>query len=94
MPTKNDTKVVDWRIPSAITRDDMNYWDKLHDRRPIGKRISDELAPAVLEGHESTTGVIVSSSNDGGQSIQFTTHSFLTFPKWECFRVSGAVVVD
>ena len=50
---KNGAKVVDWRISSAITRDDTNYWDTLHYRRPIGQRISRELAPAVLQDRES-----------------------------------------
>jgi hypothetical protein len=49
-------KVIDWRIASPITRNDENYWDGLHYRLPIARRLSDELVGAVLNGTESTDG--------------------------------------
>jgi hypothetical protein len=39
--------VIDWRIPSSITRDDNNYWDNLHYRVPVATRLAEELAAAV-----------------------------------------------
>jgi hypothetical protein len=54
--TKNATKVVDWRISSAITRDDTNYSDAIHYWPSIGQRIARELAPAMLESRESEDG--------------------------------------
>jgi len=47
-------KVVDWRIPSRITTADINYWDRVHFRLPIAQRIARDLAPAVLDGRDST----------------------------------------
>jgi hypothetical protein len=51
--------VIDWRIPSSLTRADTNYWDALHYRVPIATRIAEELGPAVLAGRESTDGSYV-----------------------------------
>jgi hypothetical protein len=45
--------VIDWRIPSTITREDSNFWDPLHYRVPIANRIARDLARAVLSGTES-----------------------------------------
>jgi hypothetical protein len=49
-------KVVDWRIASPITRNDENYWDGLHYRLPIARRLTDDLIGAVLRGTESIDG--------------------------------------
>jgi hypothetical protein len=49
-------KVVDWRIASPITRNDENYWDALHYRLPIARRLTDDLIGAVLNGKESIDG--------------------------------------
>jgi hypothetical protein len=49
-------KVVDWRIASPITTADSNYWDVLHYRLPIARRIADELVAAVIDGKESAEG--------------------------------------
>jgi len=46
-------KVVDWRIQSAITTADVNYWDDVHFRLPIAQRIARDLAPAILDGRDS-----------------------------------------
>ena len=48
--------VIDWRIASPITRNDENYWDGLHYRLPIARRLTDDLIGAVLNGKESTDG--------------------------------------
>ena len=39
--------LVDFRIPSAVTRDDTQYWDALHYRLPVAGRIVDALRRAV-----------------------------------------------
>lgn len=49
-------KVIDWRIASPITTTDSNYWDALHYRLPIARRITRELVGAVLSGTESAEG--------------------------------------
>jgi len=54
-----DAKVIDWRIPSVLTRNDLNYWDRLHYRVPIATRIADQLAAAALTGQEATDGSYV-----------------------------------
>jgi hypothetical protein len=46
-------KVIDWRIASPITTDDANYWDGLHYRLPIARRIANELVAAALSGAQS-----------------------------------------
>ena len=48
--------VIDWRIASPITRNDENYWDGLHYRLPIARRLTDDLIGAVLNGTESSDG--------------------------------------
>jgi hypothetical protein len=45
--------VADWRIPSAITTRDENYWDNLHYRLPIAQRIAGDLAGPVRAGRET-----------------------------------------
>jgi hypothetical protein len=50
---KRGAKAIDWRVHSALTRNDANYWDPLHYRLPIAARIADELQKAVLEGATS-----------------------------------------
>jgi len=53
---KSGSKVVDWRIHSPITREDVNYWDNIHYRLPIAQRIQQELADAILKGKDSHDG--------------------------------------
>lgn len=53
---RRGAKLIDWRIPSPLTRNDLNYWDNLHYRVPIATRITNALGPAALEGRESTDG--------------------------------------
>lgn len=48
--------VIDWRIPSELTRTDTNYWDSLHYRVPVATRIAEMLVAAALFGRESNDG--------------------------------------
>ena len=42
----HDSLVIDWRIPSATTRTDSNYWDSLHYRLPIARQIAESIRAA------------------------------------------------
>ena len=53
---RHGAKTIDWRIASSITTDDENYWDGLHYRLPIARRIARELIDAVLDGKEAADG--------------------------------------
>lgn len=55
---RHGATVIDWRIPSPVTRNDANYWDRLHYRVPIATRIAGELA-AAAGGKESEDGSYV-----------------------------------
>ncbi|GJD62626.1 hypothetical protein [Methylobacterium frigidaeris] len=48
--------LVDFRIPSVVTRDDANYWDALHYRLPIAARIVSGLRRAVDERRDDPDG--------------------------------------
>jgi len=52
---KHGAIVIDWRIPSPVTRNDTNYWDRLHYRVPLATRIAGQLAAAAA-GKESEDG--------------------------------------
>ncbi len=43
--------VVDYARPSAITREDSNYWDPLHFRLPIAQRLAEDLL-AIAAGRQ------------------------------------------
>jgi hypothetical protein len=45
--SRHDVVVIDFRIHSAITLNDDNYWDRLHYRLPVAHRIVDEIAKAL-----------------------------------------------
>jgi len=49
-------KAIDWRIASAITTNDANYWDGLHYRLAVAQRIARDLAAAALTSSESADG--------------------------------------
>lgn len=49
-------KVIDWRIASPITTNDENYWDGLHYRLAVARRVADELIAAVLNNKETAEG--------------------------------------
>ncbi len=44
---RHGATLVDFRIPSSVTRDDTQYWDALHYRLPVAGRIVDALRRAV-----------------------------------------------
>ena len=46
--------VLDWRIHSAITRDESNYWDALHYRLPIAGRVAQGVIDAVVFGRDGS----------------------------------------
>ncbi|KMO15462.1 hypothetical protein SQ03_17265 [Methylobacterium platani JCM 14648] len=48
--------LVDFRIPSAVTREDTNYWDALHYRLPVAARIVGALRRAVDERRDDPDG--------------------------------------
>ena len=56
---KYGAKTIDWRIASPLTRDDANYWDRLHYRVPIATRLAEELGRAALDGRQSDDGSYV-----------------------------------
>jgi hypothetical protein len=60
---KHGATVIDWRIPSPITRNDTNYWDRLHYRVPIATRIAEGLVAAVA-GKESEDGSYILPSHE------------------------------
>ncbi len=44
---KHGALMVDWRFPSALTREDTNFWDPLHYRLPIAERLVEDLRQAA-----------------------------------------------
>jgi hypothetical protein len=54
--SKHGVRVIDFSIPSAITRNDENYWDPLHYRLPIAGRIVEGLKAAVATGRDAEDG--------------------------------------
>lgn len=53
---RHDAYVVDFRVPSPITREDANYWDRLHYREAIAKRIVSGIGNAVLTRADDPSG--------------------------------------
>lgn len=53
---RHGATVVDFRIPSPVTREDSNYWDALHYRLPVATRIVDGLARANATGEDDPDG--------------------------------------
>ena len=51
------TTIVDYRMPSALTRDGSRYWDKLHYRQPEAAGIVASLADAVSTGRDDPNGL-------------------------------------
>lgn len=48
--------MVDFRLSNPITRDDSNFWDHLHYRLPIARRIEQGLADAWATGRDDPDG--------------------------------------
>jgi hypothetical protein len=42
-------RALDFRIDSAVTREDANFWDPLHHRLPVAARFTDEIARALTK---------------------------------------------
>jgi hypothetical protein len=53
---RNGVALVDFRLPSPITRRDENYWDSLHYRVPIAGRIIDGLTAALATDRDDPGG--------------------------------------
>lgn len=53
---RRGTKVIDWRYPSPLTRQDANYWDPLHYRIPVAQRLARDMGLAIREGRPSADG--------------------------------------
>jgi len=51
--------VIDWRISSALTRDDTKYWDLLHYRLPVATLIATGTVDAALRSQPSRDGLYV-----------------------------------
>ncbi len=56
MASRHGTAIIDFRIPSPITREDSHYWDSVHYRVTIAARIVDDLARAVATGADDPNG--------------------------------------
>jgi hypothetical protein len=54
--TRHGAHLVDFKIASAITTEDANYWDMLHYRLPIAQRIVEGIASAVAAGKDDPGG--------------------------------------
>lgn len=48
--------VIDFRLASAITTEDTNYWDGLHYRLPIARRIETAIASVLKNGADDPGG--------------------------------------
>jgi hypothetical protein len=48
--------LIDFKIASPITTQDVNYWDGLHYRLPIARRIVEGIAKAVATGRDDPAG--------------------------------------
>ena len=55
MAHRYNALMVDWRYPSALTRDDTRYWDPLHYRLPVASGIVRTLE-AASRGETSKDG--------------------------------------
>lgn len=53
---RHDATIVDFRMASSITTVDSNYWDQLHYRLPIARRIVDDLKRAEATGEDAPDG--------------------------------------
>jgi hypothetical protein len=59
--------LIDFKIGSPITREDANYWDPLHYRLPVAKRIVEDIAKAVATGRDDPGGDWRYLAGRGGQ---------------------------
>lgn len=50
LAAKRAALLVDYRLPSMVTRQDTNYWDKLHYRLPVAEWLMGSLEDVALRG--------------------------------------------
>jgi hypothetical protein len=65
---RRDALVIDFRIRSAITANDTNYWDPQHYRLPIGARIVEGITRAVATGRDDPEGAWVLHPQPGSEA--------------------------
>jgi hypothetical protein len=53
---RRNAHLVDFRIPSPITTNDSNYWDRVHFRLGIATRVATEIAEAVRLRRDAVDG--------------------------------------
>lgn len=51
-----ETSLIDFHIRSSVTLDDASYWDQLHYREPIARRIEAAIATALRTGQDDPDG--------------------------------------
>lgn len=56
MAARHHATVIDFRRPSSVTTDDSNYWDGLHYRIGVARRIAADLWRAFARGEEAPDG--------------------------------------
>ena len=54
--SRRHASVIDYRFPSPLTSQDENYWDPMHYRLAIARRLVDEIRAAVETGRPSQDG--------------------------------------
>ena len=53
---RHGQRIIDFRFPSPITREDRHYWDPLHVRVPIAARVVEGLGRALETGADDPGG--------------------------------------
>ena len=53
---KHAVTVVDFRVPTALTLRDENFWDPLHYRLPVGEQIVNNIKQALVTGENDPGG--------------------------------------
>jgi hypothetical protein len=66
--------VIDWRISSALTRDDTKYWDLVHYRLPVATLIATGTVDAVLRSQPSHDGLYVIVEQPPGETTGLRSH--------------------
>lgn len=59
------TWMVDFRLPSSLTREDGNYWDRLHYRLPVADGLVAAIAAAIATGQDDPAGLFRVASGGG-----------------------------
>lgn len=53
---RHEAPFIDFNIPSEITANDANWWDRLHFRLPIAERVVDDIERALATGKDDPKG--------------------------------------